>query len=409
MKAIASVANPKTEARWIEFARTHRVEELRAEARDARAQGRKLPRGRGSRILDRPVTLTFRMPITDRELARKALERMAALMKAGGVEEEKDLTPEKVFLAMCEKVLGDPENLPGETERARSIYDLVVHACPNCKEGWMGTEEGPVAVTPEYVQGIEGSARKLEISPEEELIQGLVLPEGETAGDVPEEVERKALALHGNRCAHCGQHLDLHVHHVIFRSQGGSNVLKNLAPTCHGCHQALHASTLEVFLDSQGNLIWRTKADKITRLLKEELEELSAIPSVTVVVPRVEEVKKTVEVPAEAPAQQRPVDPRVSRRADGAVEAMVKLGHSKKEAREKVRKALGLLGSLGRAPTGDEILNTALRGRVFREEDVSARAESGTRGGTRTSRKGDGAPEAGEPREGPEGHRQVAS
>ena len=132
VKAIASVANPETEARWIEFARTHRVEELRAEARDARAHGRKLPRRSGSRILDRPVTLTFRMPITDRELARKALERMAALMKAGGVEDDKDLTPEKVFLAMCEKVLGDPENLPGETERARSIYDLVVHACPKC-------------------------------------------------------------------------------------------------------------------------------------------------------------------------------------------------------------------------------------------------------------------------------------
>ena len=121
------------------------------------------------------------------------------------------------------------------------------------------------------------------------------------------------------------------------------------------------------------------------------------------------EVKETVEMLAEVPAQQGPVDPRVSRRAGGAVEAMVKLGYSKKEAREKVRKALGLLGSLGRAPTGDEILNTALRGRVFREEDVSARAENGTRGGTRTSRKGDGVPEAGEPREGPEGYRQVAS
>ena len=127
------------------------------------------------------------------------------------------------------------------------------------------------------------------------------------------------------------------------------------------------------------------------------------------VVPKAVEVKETFEVPAEAPAQEGPVDPRVSRRAGGAVEAMVKLGHSRKEAREKVLKALGLLGSLGRAPTGDEILNTALRGRVLREEELSARAEFGTRGGTRTSRKVDGVPGAGEPREGPEGYRQVAS
>jgi hypothetical protein len=88
---------------------------------------------------------------------------------------------------------------------------------------------------------------------------------------------------------------------------------------------------------------------------------------------------------------------------------MVILGYPKKEAREKVRKALELLRSLGRAPTGDEILNTALRGRVLREEDLSARAESGTRVGTQTSRKGDGAPEAGEQKEGPEGCRQVVS
>jgi hypothetical protein len=91
------------------------------------------------------------------------------------------------------------------------------------------------------------------------------------------------------------------------------------------------------------------------------------------------------------------------------VEVMVKLRYSKKEAREKVRKALGLLASLGRAPTGDEILNTALRGRVLRREELSARAESGTRGGTGTSRKGDGASEAGESGEGQEGCRQVAS
>jgi hypothetical protein len=94
---------------------------------------------------------------------------------------------------------------------------------------------------------------------------------------------------------------------------------------------------------------------------------MAAIPVATVAVSRQEEAKV-------------PAGPIGDRSAEGAVEVIVGFGHPRKEAREKVRRALVLLAGIGRTPTGDEIPNTALRGRPFLEEELSPRAESGARG-----------------------------
>lgn len=55
----------------------------------------------------------------------------------------------------------------------------------------------------------------------------------------------KAMVLHrdGYKCQYCkGKHKDskLEVHHIIFRSQGGSDEAENLITLCHTCHTALH-------------------------------------------------------------------------------------------------------------------------------------------------------------------------
>lgn len=50
-------------------------------------------------------------------------------------------------------------------------------------------------------------------------------------------------ARDGYTCAICkGKHKDrrLDVHHIIFRSQGGSDEAKNLITLCHTCHKKLH-------------------------------------------------------------------------------------------------------------------------------------------------------------------------
>lgn len=61
----------------------------------------------------------------------------------------------------------------------------------------------------------------------------------------------KAYVLHrdGYKCQHCkGKSKDkkLHVHHVIWKSEGGTDEQKNLLTLCKICHDALHEGKLEL-------------------------------------------------------------------------------------------------------------------------------------------------------------------
>ena len=179
----------------------------------------------------------------------------------------------------------------------------------------------------------------------------------------------------------------------------------NLVPLCAGCHGLVHEQTLEVFLDCAGDLHWRSRADRIDLVLKEEFQELSSIPPAVIVLekeeaardrgapatPRTEvqgeaapqgqaEAKvevaqphNQVEVKVEA-AQPSPPNGtapvKSSQEPEVAVEVLEKLGYGRKVGRELVRKALELLSGLGREPTGDEIFNTALKGRPVMKEEI---------------------------------------
>jgi len=218
-------------------------------------------------------------------------------------------------------------------------------------------------------------------------------------------LERKVLALYGRRCVHCGRRLGLHIHHVRFRSNGGADDLTNLLCLCRLCHASLHAKSLEVFRDSLGELYWRRKADKLAALLADEVKELAAIPAVTVVAAvsapaaggtaeakeEMEEMEEmdgvaaagpgAAEVPAEAAASApaAPTKPRVDRKqkaalrevmeeADRVIEVLQQMGYKRRKAQEQVTEGIRVLEELGRPPTGNEILNAALRGRVVLNE-----------------------------------------
>jgi len=43
---------------------------------------------------------------------------------------------------------------------------------------------------------------------------------------------------------YCGQ--SIHLHHVVYRSQGGPTTLENLLSVCQKCHAAIHAKTIQV-------------------------------------------------------------------------------------------------------------------------------------------------------------------
>lgn len=84
----------------------------------------------------------------------------------------------------------------------------------------------------------------------------------------------KAMVLNRDNytCQCCkGKHKDskLEVHHIIFRSQGGSDEESNLITLCHTCHKDLHSGTINFKLKGKlkGNLKYATQINSIRKQL----------------------------------------------------------------------------------------------------------------------------------------------
>ena len=86
----------------------------------------------------------------------------------------------------------------------------------------------------------------------------------------------KAMVLNRDNytCQYCkGKHKDskLEVHHIVFRSQGGSDEESNLITLCHTCHKDLHSGKINLKLSGKvkGNLKYATHMNSIRiQLLK---------------------------------------------------------------------------------------------------------------------------------------------
>lgn len=84
----------------------------------------------------------------------------------------------------------------------------------------------------------------------------------------------KAMVLNRDNytCQCCrGKHKDskLEVHHIIYRSQGGSDEADNLITLCHTCHKALHDGKINPKLSgkTKGNLKYATQMNSIRKQL----------------------------------------------------------------------------------------------------------------------------------------------
>ncbi len=360
VKLISSVAKEESEAEWLEFRRTHKAGALRAEVKSAIEKGRTRPRKGTRGIPNTTVDLKFRFTLEEMELARQALELTASEMMKSG--DGKRPTPEQVLLYLAKRVLeSDLVLKSGEgSGKQRSIWQVIYHKCLTTNQCCIHTRDGLVEVDPESVEKIEGEAEKVVIEPHD-LVKGEVLPPGTVNKEpVPAHIEKKAFARHQNCCVICGRRGDLHLHHIVFRSKGGGNELLNLAPACPACHAQIHEGTVEIFCDLLGNLYFRTKADRIRDLLKEEIEEFAAVaPAVVVVKAASGPSPQPLVPPASLPAPA--LDPALERECLFVIAALAKLGHRKNDACELVRESLKQLGNLGRAPTGNELFNTAVR------------------------------------------------
>jgi hypothetical protein len=99
----------------------------------------------------------------------------------------------------------------------------------------------------------------------------------------------KAMVLNrdGYKCQYCkGKHKDskLEVHHIIFRSEGGSDEAENLITLCHTCHKALHDGKIKPNFKGKkkGQLKYATQMNSIRcQLLKHYSDAIETFGMVT--------------------------------------------------------------------------------------------------------------------------------
>lgn len=102
-----------------------------------------------------------------------------------------------------------------------------------------------------------------------------------------EDTKARVLNRDEYKCQICkGKHKDskLEVHHIVFRSQGGSDEAENLITLCHTCHKALHNGVIKVNLvgKTKGQLKYATQMNSIRcQLLKRYPDAIETFGSVT--------------------------------------------------------------------------------------------------------------------------------
>ena len=55
-----------------------------------------------------------------------------------------------------------------------------------------------------------------------------------------EDIKNRILIRDNNQCGNCGSNYNLHVHHIVPLSKGGTNKESNLRTLCENCHKKLH-------------------------------------------------------------------------------------------------------------------------------------------------------------------------
>lgn len=57
---------------------------------------------------------------------------------------------------------------------------------------------------------------------------------------LPKDIRETVLKRDGYKCIRCGSAEDLDIHHIVPKSQGGSDELSNLRTLCRQCHATEH-------------------------------------------------------------------------------------------------------------------------------------------------------------------------
>jgi hypothetical protein len=237
LRMILRVAAEDTQAAWLERADSLNCEELEVDV--TRHQRGELPRGRNPGGLHEVfMTVRARLNLLNHELWENAKRKRSAEMKMRVTNEDMMIYCARLILST------DAEGkVEGRSRVEHSPFQLIVHEDADGIR--VHTEHGDVTVEDDQAERIRQQA---EVVPAAPVVAAAQDPHAKAT---PLTI-RRVMARDNMSCRNCGRTLYLHVHHVVFRSQGGRSEPDNLVALCSPCHAMVHAGLLQLRTDGRG-------------------------------------------------------------------------------------------------------------------------------------------------------------
>ncbi len=280
IRALKSVVTPETEQQWLDYALTHRtdqvVSKVTASPREWKHRGALKASLKGNPISHRSaVTQVLKSPeknppgdLPQEELPLLTRPEPASLnVKPQVIRFTVEMTPDQ--FAMYEAAVGRVQAQEGSrvsrgaavarmaealldqgSSRARARHQVVVHTDSEKEEAYYETSKGQLPVSPEVLEeALKPTGHEVvELKSTPDSHPEGNTREGESSREyLPNATIRAVYARAGGCCERCGRRSgQLDIHHKKPVSEGGGNSLENLELLCRPCHTLEHQDDFEL-------------------------------------------------------------------------------------------------------------------------------------------------------------------
>lgn len=244
-RLIVDVVDEKTEEKWAQFAKENSRCEVAEEVKRAKKEAKDAAAGQPS-FLPSPkrkapaavVPVRVNLEMTAAQFVRyeTAWEQ---IRKQGYVSPEKVEALVEIMEAFLDS---HPQNASSREENrghSRPSAQIHIHHCPECESSTVQTSKGELEIAKTEFERYQCDCQT-------------VTQEGRNISSIPPAVRTKVLAKARHKCQTpgCNHTRFLEIHHIIPRSQGGSNDITNLRVACSACHSLIHAHGTDLMVKS---------------------------------------------------------------------------------------------------------------------------------------------------------------
>ena len=259
-RELTRVAIADTEHEWLEVARGRTLRQIEDLVAGHAAGDR--PHDRRDPNIQRHV-LRFDVAAETFATFREAL---AKVQRDAGAK----LDDDAALLLVARYVLGGP------VDAGRASYQLALTVCEACRRGWQQGQGERIELAPEIVEMVECDAQDIgrlsssahvgepctDVGEPSAHVGDIV--SGETGGHRAHQrtrpaVRRDVMRRDGGRCVvpGCTNAVFLDVHHIVLRSEGGSDDPDRLIVLCGAHHRAQHRGQLLIEGSVSTRLVFR--------------------------------------------------------------------------------------------------------------------------------------------------------